>query len=89
MFVLENRPMTDWQNRTNEIKGVMRTLRGDAPEAMKAAPVLRARVSGDRALAASVPAAAGTAGTEVIAPSAFDLRQCRDSRNHIQHRECL
>src|SRR3974377_1501021 len=36
MFVLENRPVTDWQNRTNEIKGVMRTLRGDAPEAMKA-----------------------------------------------------
>ena len=28
--------MTDWQNRTNEIKGVMRTLRGDAPETMKA-----------------------------------------------------
>src|SRR3974377_1067275 len=36
MFMLENRPMTDWQNHTNKIKGVMRTLRGDAPEAMKA-----------------------------------------------------
>jgi len=28
--------VTDWQNHTNKIKGVMRTLRGDAPEAMKA-----------------------------------------------------
>ncbi len=28
--------MTDWPNRTNEIKSVMRRLRGDAPEAMKA-----------------------------------------------------
>ncbi len=28
--------MTDWPNRTNEIKSLMRTLRADAPEAMKA-----------------------------------------------------
>jgi AhpD family alkylhydroperoxidase len=28
--------VTDWPNRTNEINSVMRRLRGDAPEAMKA-----------------------------------------------------
>lgn len=28
--------MTDWPNRTNDIKNLMRTLRGDTPEVMKA-----------------------------------------------------
>lgn len=62
--------MTDWPNRTNEIKGFMRTLRGDAPEMMKAFSGL--------AQAALIPKALDVKTKELIALGIAVAIRCDD-----------
>jgi len=70
MFYPEDLAVSDWPNRTNEIKTMMRTLRGDAPEVMKAFSGL--------AQAALTPKALDVKSKELIALGIAVAIRCDD-----------